>query len=54
LADKACCKLGIGLDEDPALVLVDTPEAKILNVSEMDLARMEIMLEDSQVFEAGS
>jgi len=53
LADKACCKLGIGLDEDPSLVLVATSEAEILHVSEVDLARMEIMLEDSQVFEAG-
>ena len=50
LADKACCKLGIGLDEEPSLVLVATPEAEILHISEVDLARMEIMLEDSQVY----
>jgi HD-like signal output (HDOD) protein len=53
LADKACCKLGIGLDEDPSMVLVATSEAEVLHIAEMDLARMEIMLEDSQVFEAG-
>ena len=53
LADKACCKLGIGLDEDPSLVLIATSEAEILHISEVDLARMEIMLEDSQVFEGG-
>ncbi len=53
LADKACCKLGIGLDEEPPQVLVATPEAEILHISEVDLARLEIMLEDSQVFEAG-
>ena len=52
LADKACCKLGIGLDEEPSLVLAATPEAEILHISEVDLARLEIMLEDSQVFEA--
>ena len=53
LADKACCKLGIGLDEEPSLVLAATSEAEILHTSEVDLARMEIMLEDSQVFETG-
>ena len=53
LADKACLKQGIGLVEDPALVLVATAEAESLHISEVDLAQMEIMLEDSQVFEAG-
>jgi HD-like signal output (HDOD) protein len=52
LADKACCKLGIGLDEDPSMVLAATSEAEALHIPEVDLARMEIMLEDSQVFEA--
>jgi HD-like signal output (HDOD) protein len=50
LADKACCKLGIGLDEDSSLVLAATEEAEVLHISEVDLARMEIMLEDSQVY----
>ncbi len=53
LADMACCKLGIGLDKDPSLVLIASPEAETLHISEVDLARMEIMLEDSQVFEGG-
>ena len=53
LANKACCKLGIGRDADPSIVLVATPEAEALHISEVDLARMEIMLEDSQVFEGG-
>jgi HD-like signal output (HDOD) protein len=52
LADMACCKLGIGLDKDPSLVLIASPEAETLHISEVDLARMEIMLEDSQVFDA--
>ena len=52
LADKACCKLGIGLDEDSSLVLVATSEAEVLHISEVDLARMEIMLEDSQVYDS--
>jgi HD-like signal output (HDOD) protein len=49
LADKACLKRGIGMVENPALVLVTTVEADALHVSEVDLAQMEIMLEDSQV-----
>ena len=52
LADKACCKLGIGLEEDSSLVLAATEEAKVLHISEVDLARMEIMLEDSQVYDS--
>ncbi len=52
LADKACDKLGIGLDSDPSIVLAATPEAEALQISEVDLARFEIMLEDSRVFEA--
>jgi len=52
LADKACLKLGIGMVKDPALVLGATPEAEALHISEVDLARLEIKLEDSQVFEA--
>ena len=52
LADKACCKMGIGLDEDPSMVLAATAEAAILHISEVDLARMEIMLEDSHVHDS--
>ena len=53
LADKVCLKLGIGQVKDPGLMLVATPEAECLNISDVDLAQLEIMLEDSQVFEAG-
>ena len=52
LADMACCKLGIGLDKDPSLVLIASPAAETLHISEVDLARMEIMLEDSQVYDS--
>lgn len=48
LADKACLKMGIGMVKDPALALVATPEAEALHISEVDLAQLEIMLEDSQ------
>jgi len=49
LADKACLKLGIGMVEDPALVLVATAEAESLHISEVDLEQLEIILEDSQI-----
>jgi len=49
LADKACNKLGLGIKADPALVLLATPEAAELHLSEVDLAKMEIMLEDTHL-----
>ena len=50
MADKACNKLGIGLEENPEYALVATPEAETLHLSEVDLAQLEIKLEDSQVY----
>jgi HD-like signal output (HDOD) protein len=47
MADKACNKLGIGLRTDPALSLETTPEANLLGLNEVSLARLEIKLEDS-------
>ena len=49
LANHVCHKMGIGLIEDPAIALLETPEAVQLQLSEMDLARLEVRLEDSQV-----
>jgi HD-like signal output (HDOD) protein len=49
LANQMCHKMGIGLIEDPSLVLLETPEAAQLQLSEVDLARLEVRLEDSQV-----
>ena len=50
LANHICHKLGIGLCEDSAISLMETPEANQLQLSEVDLARLEVRLEDSQVF----
>ncbi len=50
LANHMCHKMGIGLCEDPSVVLMETPEANQLQISEVDLARLEVRLEDSQVF----
>jgi HD-like signal output (HDOD) protein len=49
LANQVCHKMGIGLIEDPSIVLLETAEATQLQLSEMDLARLEVRLEDSQV-----
>jgi HD-like signal output (HDOD) protein len=50
LANYTCHKMGIGLHEDPSIVLMATPEANHLQLSEVDLARLEVRLEDSMVF----
>ncbi len=50
LANQMCHKMGIGLIEDPSIVLMETPEAAQLQLSEVDLARLEVCLEDSLVF----
>lgn len=46
LVNKACNKLGIGLHEDRSIILAATPEASILGLSEIFLAKLEITLED--------
>ena len=50
LANLACHKMGIGLRQNNALMLAATAEAGELHLSDIDLARLEIMLEDSQAF----
>jgi len=49
MANLVCHKLGIGLIADPSLVLPATVEANLLNLSEIDLAELEIALEDTAV-----
>ncbi|MGD9013433.1 MAG: hypothetical protein PVF62_13625, partial [Desulfobacterales bacterium] len=50
LANQMCHKMGIGLKNDLTIVLHTTPEANQLQLSEVDLARLEVRLEDSHVF----
>ncbi|MBW2468819.1 MAG: HDOD domain-containing protein [Desulfobacterales bacterium] len=50
LANQMCHKMGIGLKDDPSIVLHATPEANQLQLSEVDMARLEVRLEDSHVF----
>jgi len=49
MANQVCHKLGIGLEKDDALVLPATLEAHLLNLTEIDLAELEIALEDTAV-----
>lgn len=46
LANLACKKVGIGINKTPEIVLVTTPEASLLNLSEIALAELEIFLEN--------
>jgi hypothetical protein len=46
LADMVCNKMGFGLNIDPSLDLSSTPEAALLGLSEIDLVRLEIEMED--------
>jgi len=46
MANHGCNKVGIGVDADPSLVLPALPEAKVLGLSDVDLAQFEIQLED--------
>lgn len=51
LADKTCNKMEIGLTTDPELVLVATDEAVALRLSDVDVAKMQIHLEDSSIYQ---
>jgi len=47
-ANMVCAKIGIGLKHDPSIVVSSTEEAQLLNLSELDLAELEILLEDTK------
>ncbi len=49
LANMTCLKLGIGLVKDESLVLSAREEAHQLNLTEIDLAELEIILEDTAI-----
>ena len=46
LADKACVRLGIGLEADETIRLEATEEAHTLNARDILLAEFLVMLED--------
>lgn len=44
----ACHRLGIGLKHEPDLVLIDTLEADVLDISETQIVELEMLLEESR------
>ncbi len=44
-----CNKVGIGLFKDSSLVVSSTEEAHLVNLSEIDLAELEILMEDASI-----
>ena len=50
LSNKACNKLGIGMAEDPDIILAASQEANQLGLTEVFLAKLEIKLEDSFIY----
>ena len=49
LSNNVCNKLGFGTSPNPSIILAATPEAELMNLSEIDIARLEIKLEDSKL-----
>jgi hypothetical protein len=47
LVDKACLRLGIGIEHEPDLDLVASPEALCLEAPDLLLAELEVLLEDA-------
>jgi hypothetical protein len=52
MANLVCNKLGISLERNPSVLLPATLEASLLNLSEIDLAELEITLEDTKALSA--
>lgn len=48
LMDMTCLKMGLGGSAQSDIILATTPEAKLLGISEIRLAELEVMLEDKQ------
>ncbi len=49
LSNNVCNKLGFGTSYNPSIILAATAEAELMNLSEIDIARLEIKLEDSNL-----
>lgn len=48
VSNQACNKVGIGFNPDNTMILSSLPETKELGVSDIDLAQLEVYLEDSK------
>jgi HD-like signal output (HDOD) protein len=47
LVDQACRKIGLGINPDSTIIPAMTPEAHSLGLTEIQLAELEIALEDT-------
>jgi HD-like signal output (HDOD) protein len=47
LMDVVCIKMGIGQPADPEILLAAVPEASVLGLQEIQLAQLEVFVEDS-------
>jgi len=47
MANQACRKMGIGLEEDSAIMLPSITEANLLGLSEIAIAELQVKMEDS-------
>ena len=52
MANQACQKMGIGLQEDSALILSSLTEANLLGLSEVAIAGLQVKMEDSLLISA--
>ena len=49
ISNMACNKIGLGFTQSNGANILAMPEVEILNLSEIDLARLEVQLEDSKI-----
>lgn len=49
MANQACRKTGIGLDQNSGLILESTTEANLLGLSEVAVAELQVKIEDSLI-----
>ena len=47
-ANLACRRIGLGLKQEPELVLIETKEAEVLDISDMQVVELEALLEESR------
>ena len=46
LVNSACRKIGLGIRNDPSITLIATNEFQLLNLNDLDMAELEIRLDD--------
>ena len=52
--NKACHRVGLGLKHDPELALINTPEAEILELGELQITELLTLLEEARDMESSA